>query len=356
MLFGLPFDYLEMFAAWVVCGGIAFFGLLHFRRNWKKRQPKRVIWANLLLSVWMVFAFLTLVEFYFAFLYDQSDTFNMTLSSKRWFNRHVEPYKNSDGFRDSHPLPVQLPAGKRHLVFIGDSFTMGHGISQMEDRFSDLIAADLERAKPGEFIVSNMGEAGWEISVIEGMIRALISQGRPVTTLIYVYNLNDIEGYDPRTTETIKSLQANEPKFWLFTRSYSWNWFYFRYQQFSRAEVSDYFPHLQKSYDTEAWNGVKSKLDSIRDHCREANIDFRMVIFPFVHNLGADYAFQPVHEKLVRYCEDAGIPVLDLLPVLKEHSGERLVVSRFDAHPNEAVQRIVAKALREQLLGDFFSP
>lgn len=354
MLFGLPPDYLFAFSVWVAGGCGALIGLLRFRRQ-SRHNLSRLITSNLLLACWVVIGFLTVVEFYFAFVYDQSDTFNMTLASRRWFNRHIEPYRNADGFRDTHELPEQLPAGKRHVVFVGDSFTFGHGIRRIEDRFSDIVAADLERVHPGEFIVSNLGEAGYEVSLIEGLVRALVEHGRPVTTLVYVYNLNDIEGYDPQTAETIKSLQANEPRFWLFARLYSWNWFYFRYQQYSRAEVSNYFPHLQKSYDTEAWNGLAAKLDAMRDVCRGAKIDFRMVIFPFVHNLGPDYPFEAVHKKMVRYCDSSAIPVLDLLPVLNEHAHERLVVSRFDAHPNEAAQRIVAQALREQLLADLFS-
>jgi hypothetical protein len=354
MLFGLPFSYLIEFAVTIVVGCAAFVGLLHLRRRWKKHRPRRTIWADLLLSFWMLCAFLTGVEFYFAFIYDQSDSFNMTLASKRWFNRHVEPFRNSDGFRDSHELPQQLPAGTRHIVFVGDSFTLGHGVPRMEDRFTDLLAADLQRQRPGAFIVSNLGEAGYEVSLIEGLVRALVDRGRPVTTLVYVYNLNDIEGYDPRTAETIKALQQNEPRFWLFTKCYSWNWFYFRYRQFSRAEVSDYFPHLRKSYETEAWNGLTAKIASMHDCCRSAGVDFRMVIFPFVHNLEPDYPFASVHEKMVQYCRESGIPVLDLLPVLNEHAGERLVVSRFDAHPNEAAHAIVARALRQDLLADLF--
>jgi hypothetical protein len=100
-------------------------------------------------------AALTIVEFYFAFVFDQSDSFSMTLVSQRWFARHVEPFRNSDGFRDAHDFPRQLPDDVRHLCFFGDSFTLGHGVRRLEDRFSDQVAARFQRDCPGRFVVSN---------------------------------------------------------------------------------------------------------------------------------------------------------------------------------------------------------
>jgi len=81
-----------------------------------------------------------------------------------------------------------------------------------------------------------------------------------------------------------------------------------------------------------------------------------MVIFPFVHNLGAEYPFRPAHAKLVAYCRERGIPVLDLEPVLSRHAESGLIVSPYDAHPNERAHKIAADAIQRHLLKDFFQP
>ena len=74
------------------------------------------------------------------------------------------------------------------------------------------------------------------------------------------------------------------------------------------------------------------------------------MVFPFMHNLGPDYDFHHAHTKLVKYCREAKIPVLDLEPVLAPHVEEGLTVSRFDAHPNERAHELAAEAILGLLL------
>ncbi len=81
-----------------------------------------------------------------------------------------------------------------------------------------------------------------------------------------------------------------------------------------------------------------------------------MVIFPFVREVGEDYPFRAAHAQIVEFCKAEKIPVLDLEPVFRRHAGESLVVSRFDAHPNERAHAIAAEAIERDLLADFFQP
>ena len=297
---------------------------------------------------------MTLAEIWCAVGVDQSDAFNMTNISKRWFRKYVEAQRNQAGFRDIREFPRTLPEGQRRICFFGDSFTIGHGVRRREDRFSDRLDAELNRAQPGKYQVANLGEPGLEVSQIEGLVKGTLDQGFQVDVAVYVYMLNDIEGYDSRTQEVIKSLQQAEPKFFLITQTYFPNWLYFRWRQ-AAGRGGEYFPHLRDSYNEAPWEGVKRKLDQLHEDCKSHNVDFRMVIFPFLHNLGPDYPFHEAHRKLREYCEGAGIPVLDLEPVLIPHVAEGLTVNRFDAHPNERAHAIVAEAMRDQLLKDLFS-
>ena len=90
---------------------------------------------------------LTAVELYFAVVYDASDAVNVTNVSKHWFQRHVVPFQKVLKFSDGQQTPYQddaefrrtLDVGERQISFIGDSFTLGHGVLRVADRFSDRI-------------------------------------------------------------------------------------------------------------------------------------------------------------------------------------------------------------------------
>jgi hypothetical protein len=99
---------------------------------------------------------------------------------------------------------------------------------------------------------------------------------------------------------------------------------------------------------------MRNKLDEIHKLCAENDIDFRVAIFPFLHNLGPDYPFAAAHEHVVDFCTKAGVKVLDLRAVLEPHVSEGLTVNRFDAHPNARAHALVAEAIQDELLGDLW--
>jgi hypothetical protein len=173
--------------------------------------------------------------------------------------------------------------------------------------------------------------------------------------VVYVYMMNDIESLDPRTEEALKSLQQNLPEFWLFRRTYFFNWLYFRTVQATGPTGGGYFSHLVDSYQSEAWDRLTDVLSRLNANCRYHQAEFRMVIFPFLHDLGPDYPFKPAHAKLVEFCKSEGIPVLDLEPILAAHVEEGLKVNAYDAHPNERAHKIAAEAIEEHLLKDVFA-
>lgn len=352
--FYLPVSYLIGLAVWLAGLAAAFVWCLKLRRRCKQRRQSLIL-PHLLLSTWCLLSLLTLAEIWCAFGVDQSDAFNMTNISKRWFQKYIEAQRNQAGWRDRREFARTLPAGMRRICFLGDSFTIGHGVRRREDRFSDRLEAMLDQAQPGKFQVANMGEPGLETSQIEAVLRGTLEQGYQLDTAVYVFMLNDIEGYDPRTQEVIKSLQQAEPRFFLISQTYFLNWLYFRWRQ-AAGGGGNYFPHLHDSYQGPAWEGLRRKLDELHRDCQSHGVDFRMVIFPFLHNLGPNYPFHDVHQQLREYCESRKIPVLDLEPVLMPHVAEGLTVNRFDAHPNERAHAIVADALKDMLFSDLFAP
>lgn len=350
--FYLPWGYVAGLITWMIGLGWCLIAVLRLRRD-RKLRKLNLTGVNAGLSFWIVCALLTFAEIWCACFVDQSDAFNMTNISKRWFQKYIEAQRNEAGFRDRREFKRVLKEGQKRICFVGDSFTIGHGLRRREDRFSDLLEQELEARLPGQYQIANLADPGLETAQIVGRVKSVLNQGYQVDILVYVFMLNDIEGYDPRTEQAIKQLQQVEPKFFLISQTYFLNWLYFRWRQ-ATGPGSDYFPHLAESYSQEPWNGLKRKLDDLKAECRNHQVDLRFVIFPFLHNLGENYPFHEAHQKLVRYCRDADIPELDLEPVLKPHVSEGLMVNRFDAHPNERANAIVAEALRDQLFRDIF--
>jgi hypothetical protein len=349
-------DYLIGMAMWLVVLSLLVTVLLRARRH-SHQAPRRLLLVNAGLSLAMLLVLMTAGELAFACFADFSDTFSVSNVSKRWLAVHVDGEKNENGFRDRNELTTFVPGGKKRIIFLGDSFTAGHGIRRMEDRFTDLIAARFEREQPGKFVVANMALPAYDaLSVAELAKAELLQKHYEMAAWVYVYNLNDVDTFDPHTAESLRLIQSSEPTFFLFRDTYLLNWLYFRLIAFRSAGAQSYYENLRRSYESEPWKRVEGLLTNLHRQCVERGVDFRMVIFPFVSEVGENYPFRPAHARIVEFCMAEKIPVLDLEPVFRAHAGEDLVVSRFDAHPNERAHVIAAQAIEDQLLGDFFRP
>ncbi|MEX2285669.1 MAG: SGNH/GDSL hydrolase family protein [Planctomycetaceae bacterium] len=360
MLLPVPLEYLLGLLLWIAALGGAFVVLLRARRR-RRGISARLRLVNLGLSVWMGLALVTACEVGFAFFVDRSDAFNTTNIARRWTSLHIDGERNAMSFRDSREFEKSIPAGTRRLCFVGDSFTMGHGIVNMADRFSDRVAAELQSEHPGKYLVANIADLGLEVAQVEGRVGAILKEGYDVDLVIYVICLNDIEYYadrmsQPNSAATKQHEQRKTAKpFFLISETYFLNWMYFRVLQVADTQTRGYYNRLKDAYDSPAWEPFRSHLDQLNASCRAHNAELRIVVFPFLHNLGPDYPFLSAHAKIVEYCKQKNVRVLDLEPVLREHVGERLTVNAFDAHPNERAHAIAAEAIMKNLLADLTS-
>jgi hypothetical protein len=137
--------------------------------------------------------------------------------------------------------------------------------------------------------------------------------------------------------------------------TYFFNLLWFRVKLAMQPLVRNYYSDMADAYlEGEPLRRFLTKLDDLHAVCSSHEVDLRVAIFPFLHNLGPDYPFAAAHQKLVEHCHNNDIPVLDLAPVLQSHLGEGLVVNRFDAHPNERAHQLAAEAMEHDLLRDLF--
>ena len=360
VLLYLSDGYLTGMLLWLIAGGLTFWLLLRLRLIWRD-QPRRITWVNAGLSVWMSLGVLTSCELYFALIYDASDSFNMTNVSKKWFALHVAPQQKvlslteQEGirYRDDRAFPESLRPEQKHIVFFGDSFTFAQGVNDVKDRFSNRVRDVLERQTNGRVVVSNLADAGTDLRWVQRLVELMLKKGRKIDTAVYVMCLNDIETYHERHDQYYQELSKYSPQFFLFRDTYFFNWVYFRLRQFTVPSVRGYYSFVKDYYRGQPWRLMREDLDEVHQMCRSHGTDFRIVVFPFLHNLGPDYPFREAHRLIVEHCQSQGIAVLDLEPFLSPSASKGLTVNRFDAHPNELAHRLAAEALLEKLLRDF---
>jgi hypothetical protein len=348
--------YLLAMTFWLVMLALVPVALVRLRRQWAgdKRRLK-VVYAGL--SVWLCLGMLTLPEVGFALFYDTTDSFDMTNVSRRWFRVHVNPdvrnleFSNETGiqYRSKSDVVLNPSDGRRHVCFLGDSFTFGHGVANVADRFSDRISKQLNGEGEPSTEFSNLAWPGTDLLWAEAILKHSFSSGGRIDDAVYVLCLNDIEAFHDPTMSRSSSLSHFEPPGFFFRDTYFFNWLYFRSQLLLQPQTRGYYSFVKEYYEGEPWLRFREALSRTSTLCREHDCTFRVAIFPFLNNPGPEYPFREIHHQIQAECEGLAIACFDLDPALSKHAEERLTVNPFDAHPNERAHEIAANALTEWL-------
>jgi len=341
MTAGLPSEWSFLFflAPPVVAG----FLLWRFARAVRAGRFARR-WPRVLAGNFLVFLFLGATAFlggeiWFRYFYDGTDAFNSSLASRRWFVRHYQ--RNNLHVRDNIAYELRLAPGRRRISFVGDSFTAGHGVGDMEKRFGNLV----RRAAP-EFEVHVLAHPGFDTVLETGLIQLLASIGYEFDTVVLVYCLNDIGDLLPEWQRTLERLnsEAQSPG-WLAAHSYFANTLYYRWQARRDPAVRNYFDDMKEAYRGATWAEQRELLASLRKLVSDKGGRLAVVSFPFLHALGPEYPWRFAHEQLDAFWREQGVPHLDLLPVFASQSPASVTLNRWDSHPNELAHALAAEAI-----------
>lgn len=313
------------------------------------RSSKRVCrWgARVFLVSWVTLATACLFETCFALFYDATDSFGLAKTSQRWNQRHI--HLNNFGFRDRKDFTLKPKEAVFRLLLVGDSFTFGHGVAEPEGRFGDILEQRGREATGGRFEIYNLSQPGLSTAGAIQLLTQQFQSGMTGDAVLYVYNLNDVEDLSEDSKYIIGTIILDQPQNVILREAYLPNFLYYRFSQLSRPEVRDYFHWLQDAYTGDAWKRQAEQFDRLRELCQAHDVTLSVVVFPFLHDLG-DYKFSQAHQTLMWYWKEHETPTLDLLPVMRYHQNERLVVNRYDAHPNERAHALAADAIWSELL------
>jgi hypothetical protein len=304
----------------------------------------RIIAGNLLLLVFLLSTALLLGETYFRFFVDTTDSLGFTRISERWVARHWHP--NGAGCRDDIEYSPRIQPGKRRLTFVGDSFTAGHGIKNVEDRFANRL-----RALHPDWEVHVLANVGLDTGAEIGLLKKAFFRGYQLDEVVLVYCLNDVGDLllGPGGPFAGRLPAVDEVGPWFIRGSYFLDLYYNRYQAARNPFVKDYFAFVKSGYRGEYWEMQKRRLKEFHELVRSHGGHLTVVTFPFLNSLGPGYDYGFVHDELTRFWKEEHVPELDLLPVYAGLSSKELTVNAHDAHPNELASRLAAEAIQRTL-------
>lgn len=327
--------------------GEAVFLLWLFR--YSQTHPQSAGWQRLLL--FNLLSFLLLIglagaggELYYRYVYDTTDSLAYTKVSRQWMERYCR--YNAAGFRDNVEYSLERQPGVRRITFLGDSFTAGHGIKSVEDRFPNLIRAQ---------------HAGWEIHVMAKfgldtgpevrLLEKAVTNGYQLDYVVLVYCLNDLADMFPAWDAALVEIVSDKNRGgWLRRNSFFIDTIYHRYKAAHDPRLSQYFAFVRDGYRGELWQEQKRRLSALHDYINANGGKLLVVTFPFLQLEGTNYEYQFVHDQLDQFWRGMKVPHLDLQPAFSGQPGKTITVNSHDAHPNERANRIAAEEINRFLM------
>lgn len=270
-------------------------------------------------------------ERFYSSLPPKSDSFNASRMSRRWFARYWHPI-NSLGYRDvEHSF--QSLHNKRVLYVVGDSFTAGHGINHVEDRFSNI----LQKKIGPDWEVVNISQCGWNTW---NELPAMRKYPASPSAIVLAYYLNDIK--EPRWNDYHKRRYIPRLIKYLMKNSYladSLYWRAFRYV-FAKSLSQQYWSFYQRSYaDQKILVRHENELAEFVEFAKQHKAPLLVVIIPDLANISTSMAFT---NKIVDFFRGKGVDVLDLGIYLKERPLSNLIVNSMDWHASVELHKEIA--------------
>ena len=300
-----------------------------FKHRWVRRGRVRQVVIRLTMSLFSTLYLLLGLEAIFAYGFVQSDGFSFTLASRQWLHRHWHPI-NSYHYRDHEPV------WRDKVVFVvGDSFAVGHGIANIDDRFADRLARKLGDG----WTVAVLADNGWNP---RDYLAALEKHDHTPDVLIVSYFVNDIETAAASHGMSRPRLRVHPPR-WIapvIYHSYLLDWVYWRIY---RADLGSdtYCQYLERVFtDDEIWAAHRRELDALVAYGRRVDARTIFVVWPFLSDVPGS---KDQTAKVARYLDSQGVAALDLAPYFEGRNPDDLIVNRMDAHPNERANAEVAE-------------
>ncbi len=304
-----------------------------------KRKALLIVW-NGVLGLFMLMLVFIAGETYYRFFVDTTDSFGINKVSQRWMKNHYR--FNNVNLRDNIDYEPKIEQGKRRITIFGDSFTAGHGVKSVNDRYANILRNTYPNLEVHVIAVNgaNTHSQLEYINTLEGL-------GYEFDLVLLAYCLNDIDYFLYEAHESNKRIHAFNKKLnYLQRESFFINMLSFRWFALNDPDFMNYSKYVLNAYlDKDTWEKQAALLKEMKTRIHEHGGFFTAATFPFLQQTIEDYEFKQVHAQLGNFWKKQGVSHLDLLNTFAPHLGDDLTVNYFDAHPNEKAHLMAFKAV-----------
>lgn len=325
-----------LMALTVLLGG-GFVGLVRIQRG-RRPTALALLVGNALLLGCLASVAIAAGEVYYRFVYDASDDWDLGPVTQRWLRRHYR--YNNLGVRDDTDYAPRIGPGRRRISVLGDSFSNGHGLSDVGQRFVNRLRRDHR-----EWEVHLVGGDGLDTGALAERLARWLDAGYEIDVVLYAYCLNDVSDLSREWQQAASRVYDARPG-WLVRNSFAINTYHYRLAALFDRDLRDYFDFVARAYD-ERWPEQQRRLTALQALVGAHGGQLVVATFPFFERMDSP-SYRTIHRRLDAFWAAQGVPHLDLLPVYLDPPREALVVSRHDAHPSA-----LAHALAAERLGPF---
>jgi len=275
-----------------------------------------------------------------------------------WRQRYDKLWEgNVFGFRSPYET-IARRAGVKRIFATGDSYTRGHKIPETDSIWPARLERELRQAYPPYgFEVINSGQDGWTLGNQAELLRRLGWQFNPDLVVIQ-YGLGGVLPSRPDFRHGGKELVY---------RSWQPLPLHFLSGAVGSSALLSVIEHrlafLNRTEGLFAlykdgqvgWEQAKAALREIGDSSRARRTPVVLMIFPDLvrgeHSAGS-YPYRPIVDRVFRAAQEAGLHVLDLVPIFAATGGDwrRWWAVPYESYPNSAAQAIAAQALAEYVV------
>ena len=329
----IPILTLRILRALLLLTSLCFLLITIFKLNINKLKIVYVFF--LVLST---FSFLELV-FIFSPI---SQGIDFSLASQVWFDTYWE--ENEAGFRD-----IELRENSDFDVFfIGDSFTAGHGLNSVADRFSNIFQNEAEKYGK-EPQVFNLGYCGVDTKMeFEYELKRFIEKTQVHPEIVFLqYFGNDIEQVALNQGMKLPIGNPIEQMGWikrnLISNSYFLNFIYWKTNPLNFNSYTNFLSEAYNDYNIT--KAHYNDIDSIIYYTQENDITLHVLVFPFMHNLNLSETMYA--SKIYSHLSKRKVPFTNVSSLIKKISFEDRIVNSNDFHASVEVNHFIGKYLYE---------
>lgn len=343
--------FIRDFSLYLILLIASFFTLISVVKKIYKSQnseKKKRLLLSLVFGIFSLILIYSTFEAYFRYRFDESDSLGFLRVTGRWFKRHTA--FNSYFVRDRE-FQLSKKEGITRIGVIGDSITMGYGIKDVNNRFSDLLEKKLKNA--GYNVeVYNLGKSGYDTDAELTEYKQTFKKLN-FDIIIWEYFLNDAQpDTDKNTGAKIisKEKRQNDVAKIISHFSFFFDYVYWRLsarydKTFKELRLVDMASYKDKANFQRHLKDVNAMIDEFKSNNKKVVV----IVFPFLYPL-PNYPAEDIHKTMDTIFRNANLDLIDMLDYFKNKKSKDLVVSRFDYHPNEYVQRLVADKLYDKIV------